>query len=395
MIAVEAALARAQADIGLIPDGHALADALATATVDPAPLIEGTATAGVPVPALVAALRASVPDAEHLHWGATSQDIVDTAIVLCLKDALAGLTPRLSGLIDRFHRLSEDHAATVLAGRTWTQIATPTTFGLKAARWAQPLIALERTLPGLANDALRIQFGGAVGSTAVVAPHGAAISAAMATTLGLTDSPPWHSDRGALHALAAWFGRLTSALAKMAGDIILLSRSEIGEVTLASGGGSSTMPQKANPVRAETIRALDSLVHAALAGLTSTGAHLEDRDGAHWLAERVWLPQIVIHSAAALRHAAWLAATVTPNPTRMAEALAANPGTMAEAATFALAGNMPRTEAQVLVKRSLAEDVPLSTLTDAPVDWQAALDPAQVVPACTDTAARIFAARHG
>jgi len=400
MVAFQAALAGAGADAGVIPEaeGHALASALTTTIVEPEALRKGVETSGVPVPALVDALRASVPNADHLHWGATSQDVVDTALVLCLKDALDCIEPRLAGVIDALHRLSEDHASTILAGRTWTQIATPITFGLKAARWAQPLIALERDLPTIAKHALRIQFGGAVGSNAVVHPHGAEISAAMAQALDLSDSPPWHSDRSQLHALAAWFGRLSTALAKMAGDIALLSRSEIGEVSLGSGGGSSTMPQKSNPVRAEAVRTLAGLVQAALSGLTSSGSHMEERDGAPWLAERIYLPEITIRSGAALRHAEWLAGAVTPDQTRMAETLARHPGCMAEAATFTLTDHIPRPEAQALVKKALSRPEPLhdalAKLTDLPIDWTKALDPAQVIPACTKTAASIFAQRH-
>lgn len=401
MIAFEGALARAQADFGVVSaqEGGALAEELKTTVVTHNVLRQGVEASGVPVPALVAALRETLAHGEWLHWGATSQDVVDTALVLCLKDALATASARLSTLIDRLHRLSQDHASTILAGRTWTQIATPTTFGLWAARWAQPLIVLERELPDLGRHALRIQFGGAVGNNAVVYPHGAEISRAMADMLGLADGPPWHSDRTALYSLAAWFGRLTQALAKMAGDLSLLARAEIGEVSFASGGGSSTMPQKSNPVRAQTVGTLNTLVQADVSGLVSSGPHLEDRDGAPWLAERVLLPQIAIRTCAALRHGLWLAEAVKPNIGNMTKKLDQNPGAMAEAATFALARFMPRSEAQTLVKQALGSPESfieaLRAVSDAPVDWASVLDPGKVVPASTDTANRIFATRHG
>ena len=154
-----------------------------------------------------------------------------------------------------------------MAARTRAQMATPITFGLRLAQWAQPLIELESEIEYLRANVLRVQFGGASGANTAVGPHGPGIAEALARELGLTPAAPWHTNRRGIALLAAWLGQLSSALAKIAGDLVLLSRSEVAEVALSSGGGSSTMPQKSNPVGPETILALCDVARAAANGL--------------------------------------------------------------------------------------------------------------------------------
>ncbi|KNG93432.1 hypothetical protein ATO11_12560 [Pseudaestuariivita atlantica] len=399
MIRVEAALARAEGAVGVVPDEAAarLAEALDGIGIAPGDLAEGAAQAGVVVPALVAALRRGLPDdlAHWVHWGATSQDIVDTAMVLCLRDAMDAIAARLVRVIDGLQRLSNAQAVQVMAGRTRGQVATPVTFGLKAARWAQPLLGAEAGLDALARALFRIQFGGASGAGTAIAPHGPAVGAAMARELGLHDAPPWHTDRSPYLALAAWAQGVAAGLSKCAGDVILLVRSEIAEVTAGAGGGSSTMPQKANPVGAEAIRALAVLCGQAAQGLAGFAAHAEERDGTAWPLDWVYLPQLVVSLGAALRHAEALVTSLDPRPDRMAATLAAHPGVMAEAASFALARHMPRAEAQARVKAALAGETPMAqAFADIDEDWAAVLDPASVIPACRVEATRVFATRQ-
>lgn len=402
MVLFERKLALVQGQLGIIPEkaGQEIDRSLDGIVVAPETLAEGVVGAGVPVPALVTVLRGEVAfDAgQWLHWGATSQDVIDTAHVLGLAEALDVLEPRLCGLIDALETQSTAHAETLMAGRTRSQIATPITFGLRIAQWAAPLIELEQGLGDMRVKALKVQFGGASGANTAVAPHGAAITEALAAALGLQPSPPWHTNRLGLRFAADWLLHLSDALAKMAGDLILLMRSEIGEVRAGQGGGSSTMPQKQNPVTAETICVLATLARGAHAGLMASGAHAEERDGTRWPVEWMLLPQMLVMAGAALRHAQGLAETFQVDGARMRAVLDTQTGVMAEQASFALAAHMPRAEAQALVKQATATGRPLAEalaeLSEADLDWPSVLDPATAIPSARETAAQIFARRR-
>ncbi|MEM5585884.1 lyase family protein [Roseibium sp. AS2] len=402
MIKVERALAVVQGNLGVIPRGaaDAIEAALGNTELDPAQVAEGTRSAGVPVPALVSLLRAAVgPESgTWVHWGATSQDVMDSAMMLQVRDCLEVLETRLAGLIDTLREQSERHAGQVMAGRTRNQIATPITLGYRIAQWAHPLIDAEAALAGLRGAVLRVQFGGASGINSAVAPDGSALSAALARELGLFDSPSWHVNRTPVLALGAWLQQLGAGLAKMAGDLVLLGRSEIGEVQCGTGGGSSTMPQKNNPIQPEAIVTLARIATAAQAGLAAAAAPVEERDGARWPLEWQFLPQMLIATGAALRHAQALAATLKPNAARIAATLAANPEIMAEAASFVLAQKgVARAEAKDLVARAAASTEPFATAlaqsSPVDIDWEEALDPATVIAPATEMSERIFAKR--
>ena len=394
MIRFERALARVQGELGLIPReaANAIDAALAPVRLDPEALAEGTTAAGVPVPALVAALRAEVPDGHGhwLHWGATSQDVVDTAQMMALREVTAVIVERLSDLSATLERLAVAHAGTVMAARTRGQIATPITFGLRIAQWAAPLIEASAAAPRA-----KAQFGGASGGHTAIAPHGPAVSRALARALDLDPAPPWHSNRRPIAGFADWQAGIAQALAKLAEDLMLMMRSEIAEVRAGRGGGSSTMPQKSNPVEAEAIATLSRLVAVARAGLGMP--HREERDGAAWALEWALLPQIALATGAALRHAQALMDTLVPDAARMRANLEASPGAMAEAASFALAGQMPRAKAQSLVKEALAADGPFAdALTErSPIalDWAQILSPDQVIAPCRAVIDEIFARR--
>ena len=401
LVLFERALARVQGRLGVIPAaaGEGIFAGLARADLDLEALAAGVCETGVPIPALVSALRAQLPEqhGQWLHWGATSQDAVDTAQVLGLAAALEVIEARLSHLIDILAAQSRAHETLVMAGRTRGQIATPITFGLRLAKWAQPMIRLENALPDVRRQALCVQFGGSAGTNAVVAPHGPEIIAALGAELGLHHAPPWHVDRTGIMAAAGWLLQLAIALSKLAGDLILLTRSEIGEVRAGPGGGSSTMPQKANPVIPETIRTLAGITRAAHTGLAVAADHAEERDGTNWSMEWAFLPQIIIATGAALRHGINVAEHLEPSRGRMSDTITHHSGVMAEQASFVLATQLPRAEAQRIVKQAARTGKPLADalaeVCDLDLDWARLLDPGGVVAPSRNLAEEIFSGR--
>ncbi len=402
MLRVEAALATAQAQVGVIPQAAAKEIAARATTLDvPSPaLAQGVAKSGVPVPALVAHLKQalSAQSADWVHFGATSQDIVDTASTLCFGAALDQIAPALAALIDSLAQQSATYCDTVFLARTRGQLATPITFGLRIAQWAQPLIALEAELPELRSRALRIQLGGASGSRAMLGAAGADIAAAMARELGISDSAPWHTDRSGIRALSGWLDRLVAALSKIGADLALSSRGEVAEAYGGAGGGSSTMPHKSNPVTAEALQSLACLAQACAAGLGASAVHAEERDGRMWAVEWLLMPQMFEGAGAALHHAQGLCDTLRVREDAMLDRIAAVPEVMAEAAVFALAPSIGRQQAEACVKQALASGAGLkaglAAQDHAGVDWDQVLDPVACVPASAAVADQIFAARE-
>ena len=209
MVEVEIALAKVEGRLGVIDPAAAakIEAALAEFAPDEADLARGTAAAGVPVPALVAQLRRQVGGeaAGFVHWGATSQDIVDTALVLQLRDALALLGRRLDEVLAVLARLADEHRATPLIGRTRFQQAVPTTFGLKVAGWLVPLLRHRDRLRELRPRLLLVQLGGAAGNLAAIGEQGIAVMTGLAAELGLgCPAMPWHNQRDGLAELASW-----------------------------------------------------------------------------------------------------------------------------------------------------------------------------------------------
>lgn len=398
MLRVEAALARAEAASGVIPEPAAQRIVAAAESLDPDPagLAETTSENGVPVSALVTRLRAAVGGeaASYVHWGATSQDIVDTALVLQLCDAATLMDERLADLGRKLSDLARRHADTPMLARTRSQAAVPTSFGLKAAGWAAPLQRHRTRLAELKPRALMVQLGGAAGTRSVLGSAGTAVVAELARELSLgSTTVPWHAQRDGVAELAGWLSLVTGSLAKLAQDIILLAQTGIDEVH-PGGGGSSTMPQKRNPVGAELLVALARHNVALLGEMHQALVHNHERDGAAWTSEWIALPQMTVAAGTALSRAAGLVDVLTIDQSRMAENLAALNGlAFAESATFALARSMPRREAEQMVKaaaeRARADRGHLfdhlAASTDAQVDWEALKSPAVQV----ESAARI------
>ncbi|MDJ0628759.1 MAG: adenylosuccinate lyase family protein [Rhodobacter sp.] len=357
MLLVEGALAKTQGQLGLIPEvsAQAIHRASLEVQIDPAALAGATAQSAVVVPALVRAFRDAMnaPEhAQHVHFGATSQDIMDTGLILRLRQVLALCETRLTGVIQALGRLAADHAALPMAARTYGQTATVTGFGAVAASWGQPLLRHLDRLDRVREDLLVVSLGGAAGTLSAMGPRGPEVRAALAEALDLGDpGGSWHSERDRLAAFAAWMTGLAASLGKMGEDLLLLTQSGIGEVRLPAGGGSSTMPQKSNPVQPSVLVALARHLAALNTSMQGAGLHRQQRDGATWLSEWLTLPQMCIGLGRALSVAKDLGTGIAPDPGRMAAGIDDGLGLIyAEALSFALAGTMPRPEAQAAVK---------------------------------------------
>ncbi len=408
MLRVEAALAQAQGALGIIPPdaAAAIATAAETLTPEPAGLAAATARDGIPVPALVKALRQAVgaPHQRFVHWGATSQDIMDTGLVLQLRDTLAVLDARLQTIIDTLAGCARRHRDTPIAARTRSQQATLTTLGLKIAGWLAPLLRHRDRLGELRPRLLAVQLGGAVGSLSVYGPYGPALMDALAGRLGLHAPPlPWHNQRDNVAELGGWLSLVSGSLGKIGADLILLGQSEIGEVHAGTGGGSSTMPNKANPVSAETLVALARHNGALLGSLHQTLLHTHERDGAAWSQEWLVLPQMLAATGAALGHAEVLCTSLDADHQRIQANIESSNGLiLAEAAAFALAAHMPLADAQAQVKTACASvraDAHLIDILrrdcDLPIDWDALHDPKRQTGAAGLLVDRVLAMLNG
>jgi 3-carboxy-cis,cis-muconate cycloisomerase len=405
MLLVEGALARVQGALGLIPaDAATFIDrASQNVVLDPAGLAAETARNGVPVPGLLAAFRkaAGAPGPmQYLHWGATSQDIMDTALALRLRPMLALWQARMESLLARLGPMAAATANLPMTARTYGQAATPTSFGAVVAGWGWPLLHWRDRLPTLRDTVLQVSLSGAAGTLSAMGPQGPAVRAALAEALGLADpGHSWHSDRSGMAELAGFASGLAGSLGKLGEDMVLLTQSGIAEVTLGGAGASSTMPQKQNPVGPSALVALARHVIGLASLLQGATLHRQQRDGAAWFREWLSLPQLCICTGRMLSLADEIAANLSPDGDAMARGLESGHGLIqAEALSFALAEAMPRPEAQAAVKEmcaeALASQTPLlqiATRRFPQTDWTARLSGAGLGEAPAEALA--FAAR--
>ncbi len=347
----EAALALSQAEIGElgVERAAAIAAACTLENVDLSALWVDTGNVGYPILPLVRQLTERLPEAERgsLHYGATTQDIMDTGLSLQLAAALERLTVLLGDLGDALARQCETHLDTVIAGRTHGQQAVPTTFGAKLATYLQQCIRLRADLSSVREVACRVSLHGAAGTSAGLGPRAAEVRAAMARRLGLVDSDaPWHVTRDGLATLGAWCARAAAISARLAREVIDLSRTEIGEVSESVGhhrGASSTMPQKANPIDSEVIVGMAASVTSAAGSLYRAMEAGHERSAGEWQIEWHQLPQVVVLTAGCLATAARVVDELLVYPERMAANLDAEQGrTLAEAYMFELAPELGR-----------------------------------------------------
>ncbi|MEX0368313.1 MAG: adenylosuccinate lyase family protein [Ruegeria sp.] len=368
MLLVEGMLAKVQGDQGIIPQesAQAITRAAMEVQLDPGALAQATGENGVCVPALVAAFRTEMQAPEHaayVHWGATSQDIIDTGLMLRLRQALSLIEADLTAILNSLGDLAETHANLPMPARTYGQHATPTSFGAVVASWGMPLLGLLDELPGLRQRYLLVSLSGAAGTSGALGPQAAETRTALAKLLNLQDpGRSWHTDRAPVLRLADWFTRVTLTLGKLGEDAVELSQTGIGEILLGDGGASSTMPQKQNPVAPSVLVALARQQTGLSGVLQGAAMHRYQRDGAAWFTEWMCLPQIVLGAGAASQTASALTERIKPNPDAMQAALDSHLGMIhAEALSFALAQHMPRPEAQAATKSLCREANETST----------------------------------
>ncbi|WP_415953753.1 3-carboxy-cis,cis-muconate cycloisomerase [Streptomyces sp. KLOTTS4A1] len=365
MLDAEAALTRAQARLGLAPASAAAAvDAAADASrYRLGDLAVQARQGGNPVVPLVTALRAAVGPvaAEHVHRGATSQDILDTAAMLVARRALALVVADLDRAAATLAGLARAHRDTPMPARTLTQHAVPTTFGLKAAGWHRLATDAVRRLTCV-RDGLPAQLGGAAGTLAAfteLSDPGTALElmAAYADETGLAEPVlPWHTLRTPVADLAGALAFTAGALGKLAADVLVMARTEVAEVREESGGGSSAMPHKANPVSAVLIASAARQVPALASVLFESLAAEDERPAGAWHAEWGTLREALRLTGGAARCAAALVAGLRPDPARMRGNLAHTDGLIvSERVALALAPHVGAARARALVARAAAQ----------------------------------------
>ncbi len=362
MMLVEGALAKVQGELGMIPEVSAMAIHRASLELqlDPGGLAAGVATNAVPVPGLVEMFRTAMQAPEHatwVHWGATSQDIIDTGQALRLRQALGIMDGRIERLTQALADLAAHHADLPTVARTFGQAAVVTSFGAVVAGWGTPMLRHRGRLVSVRQDVEQVSLSGAAGTLSAMGDKGAKVRAGLAAALGLADpGGSWHSARDGIAALASWLTGVAGSLGKMGEDLLILTQSGIGEVSLGQGGGSSTMPQKSNPIAPSALVAIARQTVGLNSVIQSALPHRQERDGAAWLSEWLSLAQLVILTARSLAIADDLARSVTPNAGAMAAHIEATHGMIfAEALSFALAETMSRPEAGAATKALVAQ----------------------------------------
>jgi 3-carboxy-cis,cis-muconate cycloisomerase len=394
MLDFEAALARAEAATGVIPDTAiaAIVAACDATQFDIAALGAATALSGNPAIPLVKALTAKVKaqdeDASRwVHWGATSQDVIDTGTVLQLRNALDAITPKLTHVCATLRTLAQAERKTGLPGRTLLQQAVPVTFGLKAAGWLDALQRAQRRLADLREDALVLQFGGAAGTLASLQARGLEVARSLASALDLPlPALPWHTSRDRIVEVGTAFALLAAALGKIAGDIVLLMQSEVAEAFEPSGegkGGSSAMPHKRNPVGCVAAIAAATRVPGLMSTLYAAMQQPHERAPGQWHAEWETLPQLVRLAAGSLAQMSVVLDGLRLDRARMATHLDSFGGLLyAEAVSVTLAATLGKTAAHALVeaaaKRAVGEGHHLRQVLGEDAQVQAVLDAQQL-----------------
>ena len=392
---VEAALAKVQARLGVIP-AEAAAQIVATCKVELLDLdamkLEMDRTSHPIVPLLREMKKACPGEAmEWVHYGATTQDIMDTAVVLQVRQALALIRADLMGLNTALGRLAYAQRHTVMAGRTHLQQALPVTFGYKVAVWLSPLITMQERLEQLRPRVEKLQFGGAAGTLASLGGGGIQVQQELGRELGLTvPDIPWHVARDGLAEAVCFLGLLAGSLSKLATDVMLMMQTEVAEVAEPhqdGRGGSSTMPQKRNPISCEYILAQSRGVHALVPQMLSAMAQDQERGTGPWQAEPLAIGQAFLLTHGALTQARVIAEGLTVDAARMRQNLESTGGLIvAEQVMMGLAPSLGRGEAHHVVHHAcdlaLAQRVPLASALLQDPQVAARLTPQQVATLC-------------
>jgi 3-carboxy-cis,cis-muconate cycloisomerase len=362
MLDFEAALARAEAALGVISatGAAAISEACDATLYDIAALVEAQAPSGniaiAVVQALTQAVAARDPAAANVvHWGATSQDVIDTALVLELRAAIDALLTDLDRAIKGFTTLAGRHRRTLSVARTLMQHALPMPFGLKLAGYGAALARSRERLLRLRREALMLQFGGAAGTLAALREHGFGVSERMAALLDLQlPEAPWHTHRDRLAEIAACFGILAGTCGKIARDVTLMMQTEVGEAFEAGApgrGGSSTLPHKRNPVGAAAALSAAAVAPNLVATLLAAQVQEHERAPGGWHTDWMTFPTLALVTSGALSAVVEIAEGLEIDVERLRANLELTGGQiMAEAVSFALAEKVGRAEAHALVR---------------------------------------------
>jgi 3-carboxy-cis,cis-muconate cycloisomerase len=369
MLDFEAALARAEAAVGVIPASASapIAQACTAGAFELAALAEAATRSGNLAIPLVRALTAAVGKADadaarYVHWGATSQDVIDTATMLTLRAAIDALLPDLDRAIAGFAALARQHRDTAMVARTWLQHALPMPFGLKLAEYAAALHRSRARLKRVRAENLALQFGGAAGTLAALGDKGLRVAEKLAQDLKLPlPDAPWHTHRERIADAASVFAILTGTCGKIARDVSLMMQTDVAEAFEPSGegrGGSSTMPHKRNPVAAATALAAAAMAPNLAATIFAAQVQDHERSAGPWHAEWPTLPTLQLVTSGALAAIVDLAEGLEVDVARMRVNLDATDGLiMAEAVTFALAENIGKSDAHHLVEAAVKKAV--------------------------------------
>lgn len=362
MLDFEAALARAEAASGVIPPEAAtpIARACKADQFDLQALANAAPAAGnlaIPlVKDLTAHVARSDPDAaRYVHWGATSQDVIDTATMLTLRVAIDALLADILRAIAGFAALARQHRDTAVVARTWLQHALPMPFGLKLAEYAAALHRSEKRLKALRANGLALQFGGAAGTLAALGDKGLAVAEKLADELDLPlPEAPWHTHRDRIAEAASVFAILAGTCGKIARDVSLMMQTDVGEAFEPSGagrGGSSTMPHKRNPVASASALAAATMAPQLAATILAAQVQEHERSAGPWHAEWPTLPTLMLVTSGALAAVVDIAEGLEADVTRMRANLDTTHGLiMAEAVTFALAETIGKSAAHHLLE---------------------------------------------
>ncbi len=412
MLDFESALIRALVTCGLAPAAaaaglQAMPDAQA---LDLAELGRTTGAQGTPVPGLLAQVRPHLPEATraHLHRGATSQDVLDTGLMLICARGLDALRGELDRAAGGAAALAAAHGPTVLAGRTLLQQALPTSFALKAAGWLDGLTAVRAELAEIRRHGLALQFGGAVGTLAALGEHGLAVAAALGAELELPAPPlPWHTNRTRPARLASALGTALGVMGKIARDVTLLAQTEVAEVAEGGGpgrGGSSTMPHKRNPVGAVAVLACAGQGPGLVAAVLGAMAQEHERGAGSWQSEWEPLRSLLRLSGSAATSLAQTLESLEVDPVRMRANLElGGAAMMSESVVTALTPAFGRERAQALVAEATGTGTDLARallkrpeIASAlgPDGVRAALDPARYLGAAATLVQRALAAHE-
>ncbi len=363
MLEAEAALARVQAGFGLVPDGLAATiDEVAPGSLDMAALGRQTALAGVPAIPFVKAVQERLPPEMEraFHKGATTQDVLDTALILQSRRAFCLVTAELDAVLVGLSRLAEAYRTTPCVGRTYGQHAAPITFGFKVAVWLAGVAEVADRLPEVRRRLLTASLGGPVGTLTGLGGQGPAVLDAFARELDLGTSPlAWHARRGRVAEAGAWIAGVVGALGKMATDVAHLCSTEVGEVAepyVPGRGGSSAMPHKRNPVSCTVILAAHAATPAHVTTLLAAMAAQHERPVGLWHAEWHALPPLFGLLSGALREARTLCEGLEVNAERMRANLDLTRGLLfADAAAARIGAKLGREAAHGLVERAAGE----------------------------------------